>query len=70
MKPNTLRSKHEARWAHKREECVKALRAGYSVGAIARAREVPETAVRHWQKQAGIPAYTGKPRPMPSPAIF
>jgi transposase-like protein len=61
----TLRLKHQARWAHKRADAVKALRAGYSIGAVARALDVPETSVKHWRVEEAIPPHTGKPRPIP-----
>lgn len=49
-----------AKWEHLRAKSVTALRAGYSVGAIVRAYEVPEHMVRHWREEAGIaPAKAG-----------
>lgn len=62
---STQKLNFAAKWAHKRADCIAALRAGYSAGAVARAYETPETAIRNWQKEEGIPAYKGKPRPMP-----
>jgi len=62
----TQRLNFERKWAHKRADCVAALRAGHSVGRIVRAYETPEKAVRNWQIEENIAPFTGKPRPMPA----
>jgi len=61
----TQRLNFNLKWAHKRAECVAALRAGHSVGRIVRAYETPEKAVRNWQIEEAIPVYSGKPKRMP-----
>jgi len=51
--------------AHKRKAALKSLRADYSTGQISRAYDIPQHLVSAWRDEAGIPAYTGKPRRMP-----
>ena len=54
-----------AKWEHAREKSIKALRAGWSVGAVVRAYELPERMVRYWREQAKIGSVIGKCRPTP-----
>lgn len=56
-----------AKWEHLRAKSIKALRVGYSTGAISRAYEVPPRIVRQWRNDAKIPAKIsgGKCRPTP-----
>jgi hypothetical protein len=61
----TVSRRFMEKWQHKRAACVATLREPASVGFTARLHEVPETAVRHWQQQEGIPPYNGPKRPMP-----
>lgn len=61
----TARAQFVAKWAHKREACVAALRAGWSVYAVVRAYEVTERMVRIWHAEERIPPCTGPKRPMP-----
>lgn len=55
-----------AKWEHLRAKSVKALRANWSVGAIARAYEVPPHVVRQWRDDAGIAPHTGPTRRTPA----
>ena len=56
-----------AKWAHKKDMSLKALRAGWSVGAVARAYETPPRVITHWRKEAGItPAVQSRCRPTPA----
>jgi hypothetical protein len=52
------------KWEHKREASVLALIAGWSVHAVVRAYEVPESTVIKWKQAANIPPHTGPKRPM------
>ncbi len=61
----TLRLKHQARWAHKREDCIATLREPKSVGYAARLHGVPETSVIRWRDEESIAAYTGPKLRMP-----
>lgn len=54
-----------AKWAHKREACVKALKAGWSIHAISRAYELPEYMVANYREEENIPPYTGPKKPTP-----
>ena len=54
------------KWDHLREKSVKALRADWSTGAIARAYEVPPHVVRQWRDDAGIAPHTGPTRRIPA----
>jgi hypothetical protein len=56
-----------ARWEHKRAASIIALKAHWSIHAIVRAYEVPESVVRRWKEEAKIPPHKGlrTPRPMP-----
>lgn len=62
---NTHHANYEAKWAHKRAACIATLREPRSVGYTARLHGVPETAVKNWQREEGIPAYVGPKRAMP-----
>ncbi len=56
-----------ARWGHAKDKCVVALRANWSIGAIARAYELPPHMVKFFRDEAGIPAVksgsSGRPTP-------
>lgn len=56
-----------AKWGGAREKAVVALRAGWSIGAIARAYELPPHIVKYFRDDAGIPVVkAGGTRPTPN----